>query len=68
MKKIFVPHKKAKINGEDIINFLKDKYTFDKNGSAIITKDSNSIRLAVMQGSILIVVWDNDKNDMKYFE
>ena len=33
----FIPHKKAKIDGEDIRNFFKDRYSFDKNESVIKT-------------------------------
>ena len=52
---MYLPHKKAKIKEEDLINRFKDKYTFDKTGTVTIeTKNAEPFKLSVENGVILI--------------
>jgi len=52
---MYLPHKKAKIKEEDLINRFKDKYTFDKSGTTTIeTKNAEQFKLSIENGVILI--------------
>jgi hypothetical protein len=52
---MYLPHKKAKLKEEDLINRFKDKYTFDKTATTTIeTKNAEPFKLSVENGVILI--------------
>jgi hypothetical protein len=63
----FIPHKKANLDGPDILKYLSNKYHFDKTGySTIQVKDSSFIQLAVLAGSILIVAMTDDLKELRF--
>ena len=63
----FIPHKKSKLDGAQIMNYLGSKYQFDKTGTSIIkAKDSSYIGLTVLTGAILIAALKEDKEALRF--
>ena len=63
----FIPHKKSKLDGAQIMNYLGSKYQFDKTGISIIkAKDSSYIELTVSTGVIFIAALKEDKQALRF--
>lgn len=63
----FIPHKKSKLDGARIMNYLGSKYQFDKTGTSIIkAKDSSYIGLSALTGAIFIAALKEDKKTLRF--
>lgn len=63
----FIPHKKSRLDGAQIMSYLGSKYQFDKTGASIIkAKDSSYIGLSMLAGAIFIAALKEDKETLRF--
>ena len=63
----FMPHQKSKLTGIDIFNHLKETYRFDQKGNTIFqAKDSTLVGLSVTAGAIVLVAFQDDKENLRF--
>lgn len=65
----YIPHKKTKLDGQQIMAHLSNKYTFDKAGATTFqAKDASYVGLMMMQGGLMMVALKEDKKTLRFEE
>jgi hypothetical protein len=66
---VYLAHRKAKVNGIEIMDHLKTKYDINERGdSRIKTPNAEYVTMSVLNGGVALAAWDEKLKKEKYFD
>jgi len=64
---IYIPHSRAKINGDDMLRFLQGKCSFNNEGMCVYqTESSGKIGIAVLNGALTLLALEEEGGKLRF--